>query len=479
MATKPPDAFLSYTRFDDRLGAIRAFRQWLGDIVREVSGEPFDIFQDIDDIDVGERWSGKLEQILDQARFFIPIMTPSYFKSEACRGELQKFLAAEKKAGREDLITPIYYIESPVLEDRALREADYVAKVLSSRQRYDWRELRHYSFRNRKVRLKIDELARQIDRARQRVAPGSAAAAPTAGVSQPTAKPAAPSQQFSPQQRGNVFSPKKSWLKEKARRDSVARSAMRSATLRARLFLPGKVFRDIDAPWCPELVVIPPGEFIMGSPEDEAARTDVEGPQHRVTFASPFALGKYPVTFEEYDHFCESTTAGKKSWDHGWGRGRRPVINVSLEDAETYCAWLSARTGRRHYRLPTEAEWEYACRAGTTTPFSTGAIITKGQATYLARRLGTQQVGMFKANPWGLHGMHGNVWEWCADCWNESYNGAPSDGSAWTNGDCRRRVIRGGSWSDKPEVLRSANRLGKPPESGNNVIGFRVARTLP
>ena len=204
MAAKPPtppDAFLSYTRFDNQHdgGAISEFCRRLASAVRAVTGVPFEIFQDVDDIDVGERWSGKLERVLDQARFFIPIMTPSYFKSGACRDELHKFLKAEKRTGRDDLVLPIYYIESAVLEDKTLREADQLAKILSSREHYDWRELRHSSFRNRKVRLSIDELARQIDRARQRVVSGSAATAPlesTAAVDKPTAPPA---QQRSPE----------------------------------------------------------------------------------------------------------------------------------------------------------------------------------------------------------------------------------------------------------------------------------------
>ena len=180
------------------------------------------------------------------------------------------------------------------------------------------------------------------------------------------------------------------------------------------------------------MVVIPAGSFAMGSPEDEEGRQSAEGPQHRVTFATPFALGKYPVTFDEYDHFCIERRR-RKSPDQGWGRGRRPVVNVSWEDAKAYCTWLSAQS-RQVYRLPSEAEWEYACRAGTTTPFWTGGTITKEQASYDLNGEQTSTVDNFAANYWRLHDMHGNVGEWCEDWWNDNYQGAPQDGSAWLTG---------------------------------------------
>jgi len=169
MATKPPDAFLSYTRFDDRRerGKISQFCQELADAVRALTGEPFDIFQDVDCIGLGEHWPGKLDQMLNEARFFIPILTPSYCKSPACRDELEKFLKAEERAGRRDLILPIYYITCPVLEDKELRQADALATAIHQRQRWDWRDLRHYSFRDRRVRLQIEALAQAIAMARQ------------------------------------------------------------------------------------------------------------------------------------------------------------------------------------------------------------------------------------------------------------------------------------------------------------------------
>ena len=168
--------------------------------------------------------------------------------------------------------------------------------------------------------------------------------------------------------------------------------------------------------------------------------------------------------------------------DEGWGRDRRPVINVSWDDAQEYVRWLSDQTGAT-YRLLTEAEWEYAARAGTSTAYPWGNEIGSGQANCWDcgsqwDREKTAPAGSFPANAWGLHDMHGNVWEWVADCWNESYLGAPSDGSARLRGECSRRVLRGGSWHIEPWLLRSAYRNGYGSDNGYFNIGLRVARTL-
>lgn len=235
------------------------------------------------------------------------------------------------------------------------------------------------------------------------------------------------------------------------------------------------------------MVVIPAGEFMMGSPSSEPDRLESEGPQHRVQIEKPFAIGKYTVTFEEYDAFVQANQSDKPS-DEGWGRGRRPVINVSWEEARAYAKWLSEQTGK-HYRLPSEAEWEYAARAGTTTPFLTGEQITTEQAnfdgkyTYNGSAKGenrgkTVEVGSFPANAFGLHDVHGNVWEWVQDCWHDNYEGAPGDGTAWESGDCTRRLLRGGSWNYDPQNVRSAGRYRYAPGSRSGDVGFRLARTL-
>ena len=249
----------------------------------------------------------------------------------------------------------------------------------------------------------------------------------------------------------------------------------------------GDVFRDCDT--CPEMVVVPAGTFMMGSPASEEARDGDEGPMHQVTIAQPFAVGKYEVTFAEWEACVTGGGCnGYRPGDNGWGRGRRPVINVSWEDVQAYVRWLSEQTGEV-YRLLSEAEWEYVARAGTTTPFHTGTTISTEQANYDGNfaygsgrngeyRGKTVPVGRFPANAFGLYDVHGNVWEWTQDCWNKSYAGAPSNGGAWERGACSRRVRRGGSWSNDPRLLRSATRYGNTAGNRINLNGVRLARTL-
>ena len=250
---------------------------------------------------------------------------------------------------------------------------------------------------------------------------------------------------------------------------------------------PGHRFRDCDGTWCPELVVVPAGTFMMGS-ESEAGRIANEGPRHRVRIAKPFAVGVYEVTFEEWNACRRGGGCTHNPDDEGWGRGRRPVIDVSWEDAQAYVRWLSGETGEG-YRLLSESEWEYVARAGTETPFHFGRTISTEQAnyngnfTYGSRRQGeyrerTVAVGGFSPNAFGLHDVHGNVWEWVEDCWNEDYTGAPSNGSSWESGDCSRRVLRGGSWNYGPRLLRSAYRDRYPAGDRGYFVGFRIARTL-
>jgi formylglycine-generating enzyme required for sulfatase activity len=243
-----------------------------------------------------------------------------------------------------------------------------------------------------------------------------------------------------------------------------------------------------EQPFEPEMIALPGGTFWMGSPAEEPERSNHEGPRHKVKLP-PFAIGKYAVAFEEYDCFAEAT-GRKLPDDQGWGRGRRPVINVSWHDAVAYAAWLSEQTGKS-YRLPTEAEWEYAARAGTTTPFWAGRCIHTDQVNYYGHhdyhgcgaktgvfRGETMEVGSLPANPWYLHEVHGNVWEWVQDGWHNNYRGAPVDGRAWETGGGLGRVLRGGSWVDEPRVVRSASRLWYDAGNRSDLAGFRPARTL-
>lgn len=249
---------------------------------------------------------------------------------------------------------------------------------------------------------------------------------------------------------------------------------------------PGTVFSD--CPECPQMVLIPAGRFLMGSPAGEPERSSDEGPQHEVQVSS-FAAGKTEVTFGQWDACVAAEGCDHKPGDPGWGRGERPVINVSWEDAQQYVKWLSGKTGKG-YRLLSEAEWEYAARAGATTAFHTGATIMTAQADFNGNytyngsfrgeyRRRTVEVGSFAANAFGLHDMHGNVWEWVQDVWHDNYSGAPADGSAWMEGGEQvRRVLRGGSWRNSPGGLRSASRSSYTRDFRDDGTGFRVARTL-
>ena len=203
---------------------------------------------------------------------------------------------------------------------------------------------------------------------------------------------------------------------------------------------------------------------------------------HEVCFDQPRAVSAHEVTFDEYDRYARATNADQPS-DNGWGRGRRPVTNVSWDDAVGYAKWLARQTGKR-FRLPTEAEWEYAARAGTQTDYSFGSSIGKGNANcadcgseFDGKK--TAPVGSFKANSFGLYDMHGNAQEWVQDCYHDSYAAAPRDGSAWVvAGKCDNRVVRGGSWDGKPAWLRSSSRNRLVPSSRNYYLGFRIARDL-
>ena len=246
-------------------------------------------------------------------------------------------------------------------------------------------------------------------------------------------------------------------------------------------------------PILPTMVPIPAGTFLMGSPADEEGRFDNEGPQHQVTLVA-FEMAETELTFAEWDR-CVQAGACREVDDEGWGREDRPVINVSWDDTQVYIDWLNQAlglSGANRYRLPSEAEWEYAARAGTTTAYYWGdesrcdyenIIEFLGNSTdcddgYDSRSAPVKQ---FKPNAWGLYDMPGNVWEWVEDCWHGNYENAPSDGAPWleeNEGDCDRRTLRGCSWCDFPRLLRSAYRIWGARVVANNIAGFRLARTL-
>jgi formylglycine-generating enzyme required for sulfatase activity len=269
---------------------------------------------------------------------------------------------------------------------------------------------------------------------------------------------------------------------------------------RERALKPKEIFRECEKD-CPQMVLIPAGSFMMGSPESETGRLTHEGPQHKVTIAKPFAVSKFEVTWEEWDACAKYRGCPQDIPDSAWGHEKRPVINVTWEQVQQYVTWLSKMTGKS-YRLLTEAEWEYAARAGANTAYSWGDEIGEGNANCSGcgsqwEDVQTAPVGSFAANPFGLNDMHGNVWEWVEDCYRSNYDGAPTDGSARISPDCTNHVVRGGSWIawqvprtgrsarggswvwvQVPQPARSASRDNYAKNNLRSFVGFRVARTL-
>ena len=238
--------------------------------------------------------------------------------------------------------------------------------------------------------------------------------------------------------------------------------------------LPGETFRD--CPDCVELVVVPAGEFQMGSNAKPA-----EQPIHKVAIKKDFAIGRREVTFTEWDKCVAAAGCKYSPPDPTWGRGDEPVTNVSWDDAKEFIGWLAKTTGKP-YRLPTEAEWEYAARGGSTLPYWWGKDIGTGRAQCAECGVSDASkpvvVGSFRPNAFGLYDTSGNAAEWIEDCWNPSYRGAPNDGSAWTSGDCSLHVLRGGSFADKAAAVRSSARFRYDEDVRYYANGFRVARDV-
>jgi len=272
------------------------------------------------------------------------------------------------------------------------------------------------------------------------------------------------------------------WLKEELREEAYKwRNVKVLEAAQEAALKPGDAFKECRD--CPEMVVAPQGRFTMGSPEGQG--NDFERPTHEVTIAKPFAVGKFELTFDDLDACAAHGDCAQHVSDSGWGRDRRPAINVNWNDAQTYVKWLSRITGKP-YRLLSEAEYEYAARAGTETKYPWGDEIKfEGKAMANCDGCGSQwdgkktaPVGSFAPNGFDLYDMVGNVWEWTEDCWNDNYEGAPANGSARTSGACTKRVVRGGPWNDDPRYVRSASRRNVAVGDRFNLVGFRVARTL-
>jgi formylglycine-generating enzyme required for sulfatase activity len=263
-------------------------------------------------------------------------------------------------------------------------------------------------------------------------------------------------------------------------REQSLRSAMQPAAAQAPAPAPasaaGSPARTVrDCADCPELTLIPAGSFEMGSNE----MFEFEKPVRTVSIARPFYLGTDEVTFAQWDACVAEGGCSHRPSDRNLGRGKRPVTDIHWNDANAYIVWLSYKTGRT-YRLPTEAEWEYAARGGTTTAYPWGNSIDKEMANCLGcnaqPRRQASEVGQFPPNRFGLRDMAGNAAEWVADCWSENYRAAPRDGSAYAPAGCRERVLRGGSFNNDPRYLRSAARFKYESDVRFYTNGFRVVR---
>ncbi|WP_448724796.1 dihydropyoverdine dehydrogenase [Pseudomonas farris] len=276
---------------------------------------------------------------------------------------------------------------------------------------------------------------------------------------------------------------------------AVVASLMPGAVQAAAPAPPGKIFKDCKD--CPEMVVLPTGTFTMGTPDNEVGREPDEGPLHPVTFAKPLAISRFQVLAGEWDAYLRDSGYVMPDGDTRPGReckagvpryertARHPAVCMDFPEVNAYVAWLSKKTGK-HYRLVSESLREYAARAGSSGPFP--FPFDEGKEYSIAKHANTygaadgynftSPAGTFPANAFGVYDMHGNVYEWTADCYNENYTGAPSDGSAWLTGDCKARRIRGNDWGEAPVFSRSGNRNATYPDTRGDWIGFRVARDL-
>lgn len=239
---------------------------------------------------------------------------------------------------------------------------------------------------------------------------------------------------------------------------------------------PGDIFRDCET--CPEMVVVPPGLFVMGSKLHKS-----EMPTRVVRFRKPFAIGRFETLHANWQACLDAGGCTHKPDDHKWGTERKPVINISHDMVHGYAEWLTKTTGKK-YRLPSEAEWEYAAKAGTKSNYWFGDQVGENQVN--CRKcgspwsgIGNAPVGSFAPNPWGLYDMNGNAFEWVEDCWHETYDGAPKGPEAWVGGKCQFRVIRGGSWYYYSRMSRAANRQKNPGAVKSYWLSFRLVRELP
>jgi formylglycine-generating enzyme required for sulfatase activity len=500
-----PIGFWSYSTADDKnsRGKLSQLRTRVKAEIELRLGRKrkVEIFQDVAALETGDEWAAKIEAALAKSSFLIPIVTPDFFQSEWCCREVALFRDRERELGRGDLIFPIHYIDVGHVDCSNPDDCHdpEVVEFLRTRQWAEFHPYRHRSFEAEEVGLFIEKLAKAIATALR--APGPAPSPPA-----PPARPVADPRASTPAETPRPASPPPP---RPARAEPLPfaehlaalahRAGIRPARAEPLPFAEGgppPAFarasgRDEVGPWLDFAVPdsqggevtqrmrwIPPGRFLMGSPASEPERYDNEGPQHRVTIGRGFWLFDTACTQALWQAVTGANPSRFKGTD-------RPVESVSWNDCGEFLRRIAPLVPGLDLCLPSEAQWEYACRAVTTTPFSFGTTITPDQVNYDGNhpyaggkkgrcRAETVPVRSLPPNPFGLYEMHGNVWEWCADHWHGNYQGAPGDGSAWLGG--ATRMLRGGSWSNYARFVRSASRYAVDPGNAGSFFGFRCAR---
>lgn len=462
-------AFFSYTRADDRArrGRLSYIRERLEVELRTESGEHrLEVFQDTDDIALGEDWDEALSRALGEAVFFIPMLTPSYLRSEPCLAELERFRRRERELGRNDLILPVCWRSARDLQSPK-SEAE---RFLASRQWQDWRGFSRHTITESELDDAILGLATTLDDRLNDLRSTDAAIRETPA----TAGPAVHTDQEGDairRETGDGLD----WARDFGRDAMGPWADLAVGDLRARLR------------WCP------PGRFMMGSPQDEEGRFDAEGPETKVTFAQGFWLFETAVTQALYEAVMGENPSRFKG-------AARPVERVSWAQAQDFIGRLNAAADGLDLALPSEAQWEYACRAGSKTPFEpnvaadfAGRTATTEEVNYdgnypigqtgkgvYREQTVTAKGPPFRPNAWGLWHMHGNLWEWCADHWHGGHEGASRVGAPREPGEpesgVRYRVVRGGSWCFDARYCRAAFRFNSATGTRFDFLGFRPAR---
>ncbi len=491
-----PIGFWSYARLDEQQtgGRLSQLRALVGNEIGLRYGDAVTLWQDVTAIPYGANWADEIERAIGQTTFYIPIVTPRFLKSQYCLDEFRSYRRRMIALGRDDLIFPVHYVDV----DHIRSEGTTFGDDLEALRRWQWIDFRPHFYaepNSPDVRRWAGDFAKGVMQAMRR---------------SPPAKRAMTAVERSVEE---VVSGSEARLAPLASRSTIVLTPDEE-----RALAPKDEFREgVDFP---VMVVVPAGIFTMGSPGKEEGRHTDEGPQRDVRIARPFAVGKYPVTVDEFRAFVADTGHdavsavwnGRKwglqkgrSWrDPGFAQtGAHPACRLNWHDAQAYAEWLSAKTGKA-YRLLSEAEWEYSARGQIKPGNYPRYFFGDSEAEFCKYGNGADQtarkeipgaidwpvlpcsdgyaytspVGSFRPNAFGLFDMHGNVSQWVEDCYHDTYNGAPLDAKAWIYNKREYRVLRGGSWINYPRYLRAAYRSRYNPNSRLNFIGVRLAGTL-